>query len=92
MNAAELIGGYIAGGSKFTMYVDSQVTLRALMGSFVNTKLVDSCRRALRKLLEKYEVRLCWVAGHRNITGNDMADELARLGLEDTDSQIYNRL
>ena len=78
--ATELVRLNVAMGSEVTLYVDSQAALKALDKHLINSKLVVACRRALRELLEHYVVRLCWVPGHCNTSGNEMAEELARQG------------
>ena len=61
-----------------TIFVDIQAALKAIGSNYVKSRLVSSCRMLLRELCGR--IRLCWVPGHRDIQGNEIADELARAG------------
>ncbi|XP_058987393.1 uncharacterized protein LOC131806753 [Musca domestica] len=75
-------------GSPVTIYVDSQAALKALNSFTIKSRAVLSCREALEH--SRLSIKLCWVPGHYNITGNETADELARLGSESTTIEIDN--
>ena len=80
LRATELIARNIEENTEVTLYVDSQAALKALKGHFVKSRLVSDCKKALRRLMGNYHIRLCWVPGHCEIMGNEVADELARNG------------
>ncbi|XP_058978632.1 uncharacterized protein LOC109613882 [Musca domestica] len=69
-----------------TIYVDSQAALKALNSFTIKSMAVLECKNALEKF--KSVVKLCWVPGHCNISGNESADELARRGSESVDLEI----
>ncbi|XP_073811921.1 uncharacterized protein [Musca autumnalis] len=89
--AAELISnkkGDITG--PVTIYVDSQAALKSRKSHSIKSAAVMECRKALEDL--KSIITLCWVPGHCNIEGNEIADELARSGSESTDIEIDNSI
>ena len=61
-----------------TIYVDSQAALKAVKSHTINSKAVHDCKTALNDI--RQIVGLCWVPGHNDIEGNEIADELARGG------------
>lgn len=61
-----------------TIYVESQATLTAIKSSAIKSRAVLDCQKVLFKIREF--IKLCWVSGHSNIMGNEMAEELARGG------------
>jgi ribonuclease HI len=66
--------------SRVVLYSDSRAALGALAAKVTNSKLVRACREALNDLALRHRVELCWVPGHSDIEGNEMADRLARAG------------
>jgi hypothetical protein len=48
----------------------------------LKAKLVWDCRQFLSQLAEYNRVQLIWVPGHEGIEGNEVADQLAKLGSE----------
>ncbi|XP_054081864.1 ribonuclease H1-like [Zeugodacus cucurbitae] len=65
---------------KAIIYTDSQAALLALSTPFTNSSVVQNCKKALSTLKDKVQLDLVWVPGHRNIFGNEKADELAKAG------------
>ena len=61
---------------------DSQSAIKALSSADSRSKLVIACRNKLEELSILNAVNLIWVPGHSCITGNEWADELARVGAE----------
>ncbi|WP_219727168.1 ribonuclease H family protein, partial [Xanthomonas citri] len=59
---------------------DSQAAIQALDATITTSKVVEQSRNSLTNLSENHRVTLIWVPGHRNIEGNEKADELARGG------------
>nr|XP_034192179.1 uncharacterized protein LOC117609676 [Osmia lignaria] len=67
---------------------DCLAALRALHKVKIGSKLVRDCALTLRQLSLNNRVKLLWVPGHAGISGNERANELARLGA--TSSQPYH--
>ena len=61
---------------------DSQAALKALNSPWCKSKLLDECYKALNTLSSRCKIELFWVPGHSGISGNEMADELAKAGAE----------
>lgn len=67
-------------GRSIRAFVDSRAALLALICAKNNSALVRITRNAVNQLALSNDVSLIWVPGHRNIDGNEMADQLARDG------------
>ena len=67
-------------GYGIVLYSDSRAALGALASRVTNSRLVRMCQKNLNDLSLRHCVTLCWVPGHSNIEGNEMADGLARAG------------
>ena len=63
---------------------DSQSSLKAISAVKINSALVAECRDQVQLLALKNPVTLVWVPGHNDIHGNDIADVLAKAGVEKT--------
>ena len=63
---------------KICVYSDSQAALKALESFTVKSRLVEECLNELNELGKKNRLKLCWVPGHCGISGNEIADRLAR--------------
>lgn len=61
---------------------DSQSAIKAVSSTLVKSKMVYECKRSLNELGSRNKLSLIWVPGHESISGNEKADELARLGAE----------
>jgi len=59
---------------------DSQQTIKALNNFCINSRLVWDCPQFLMKLAERNMVQLVWVPGRMEIVGNEIADQLTRVG------------
>lgn len=46
----------------------------------INFSVVNKCRKALSSLAGQFHFFIIWVPGHRNIFGNEQADELVKSG------------
>ena len=64
-------------------YIDSRSAIMALESYTVKDKSVEECKRHLNKLVEYgNKVRLNWIPGHSDQKGNEIADRLAKRGVE----------
>ena len=59
---------------------DSQAAIKGLDSSVINSRTVYDCRRCLKEMANRYEVYITWIPGHRYISGNCRAVDLARRG------------
>lgn len=82
LKAAEALNEGNTKGRLIKLYSDSQASLKALDAPTADSGLVVECALELTKLAKHNNVELCWVPGHRDITGNEIADELAKRGAE----------
>lgn len=71
-------------GASIHILSDSQAALKALASNCMDSKSVKSCYKLLQSLSCNNKVRLWWIPGHKGITGNEIADELARAGSSTT--------
>lgn len=78
--AALLVAVSDESNKDITIYTDSQAAIKALESPVTNSKLVQLCKDKLKEISGRHRVILCWVPGHRDIPGNERADELARRG------------
>ncbi|XP_070855359.1 uncharacterized protein [Drosophila suzukii] len=62
------------------IYSDSQAAIRSIISTNTNSHTISSCRKSLHEMALQFKIYLIWVPGHRNITGNCIADELAGHG------------
>ncbi|XP_070854745.1 uncharacterized protein [Drosophila suzukii] len=62
------------------IYSDSQAAIRSIISTNTNSHTISTCRKSLHEMALQFKIYLIWVPGHRNITGNCIADELARHG------------
>jgi ribonuclease HI len=68
--------------NKIAIYTDSQAAIMALQSCKIASKVVEECKNYLVSLASRFKVTLVWVPGHRDIAGNERADELARQGAQ----------
>ena len=62
------------------IFSDSQAAIKSLGNILSHSKTVIACRRSLQEIANHVPLHLIWVPGHRDISGNCIADELAREG------------
>jgi ribonuclease HI len=66
--------------AKIAFCVDSQAALLSLESNVFKSRAVLECFSLLSELSHNNEVILLWVPGHSGVPGNEMVDELARVG------------
>ena len=67
---------------RVTLLSVRKAAFKALDSSVINSKTVYECRRCLNEITNRYEVRITWVSGYRNIAGNIApSDEFSTLGI-----------
>ncbi len=62
---------------------NSQSAVMAIRGYEASDPLMRDTMVLLRELTDVNNVQLCWVKGHSNVTGNELADMLANKGREE---------
>ena len=67
-------------GENIYIFSDSQAAIKSLAGVSSTSILVNECRKSLDEIASHSNLKLYWVPGHCDITGNCEADELARSG------------
>lgn len=80
LQACKELGSVSNPNQNIAIFTDSQAAIKALDSAATTSKLVGRCRDELARLVGRHKVTLHWVPGHRNIEGNELADELARRG------------
>lgn len=64
----------------YKIHIDSQATLRALNKRHITSKLVLETVNSLNELAALGTVSLVWIRAHKGNTGNELADDLAKVG------------
>jgi ribonuclease HI len=64
----------------FNIYSDSKSAIQAIEKPFYKSKLVKECKMNLKKLESKATIKILWIKGHKDHTGNELADMLAKSG------------
>ena len=63
------------------LYSDSQVAIKALEKTKINSVSIYNCNKALNTLANKNNrVSINWIPGHTGYDGNEIADTLAKIG------------
>ena len=63
------------------IFSDSQAAIRALNSGITKSETVEACLLSLNEIASRNRLRVIWIPGHSDFTGNCEADRLAR---EDT--------
>ncbi len=69
-------------GKQIEIYVDNQAAIQALGKYEITNKIVLECKLSLNKLAKNNTVRINWIPGHSGHRGNNVADDLAKLGVK----------
>ena len=62
-----------------TIYTASQITLDSLRNGNIHTFIIEEMRKKLNKMMKtNWNIKLRWVKAHAGISGNELADALAK--------------
>ena len=65
------------------IYSDSQATIKSLQKTKINSRTIISCNNAINKLAgNQNNVTISWIPGHRGHDGNELADQIAKIGTQ----------
>lgn len=79
-------------GRTIVIHCDSQAALKSLKRKDTISRTVSQVHRSLNRIAEENRVILYWCPGHEGIMGNEIADELANLGIENAAIDINVRI
>jgi ribonuclease HI len=71
-------------GQKNLIRSDSQAAIKAISSTTIGSKTVEECRRLLNRLGAHNKVSIAWIKAHAQHAGNEQADQLAKLGANQT--------
>jgi ribonuclease HI len=67
--------------SKHTIiWTDSLSAIQALTTCTIRSRTVLDCNTAIGHIANNYKVEIRWIAAHKGLWGNEIADEIAKLG------------
>jgi hypothetical protein len=69
---------------KIIIRCDSQAVIKAINNININSKTVLECRKLLNQLGARNSLKICWIKAHVSHAGNEMADRLAKMGVNQT--------
>ena len=82
LQASETMNSKNITDKQIEIYVDNQAAIQALGKYEINSKIILECKKSLNLLAENNNVRLNWIPGHSGHRGNNVADDLAKLGVK----------
>jgi hypothetical protein len=66
------------------IYSDSRAAIQAIKNPVYKSKIVKECKMNLKHLERSIKIKILWIKGHKNHTGNELADMLAKKGTNPT--------
>ncbi|XP_032685833.1 uncharacterized protein LOC116850995 [Odontomachus brunneus] len=82
LRCAETLAVNDSANQHFYIFSDSRAAIHALAKTTTESAVVWDCMQALARLGESNKITLVWIPGHQGFLGNEIADELAKLGTQ----------
>jgi ribonuclease HI len=94
IKALEAIGNIDTPHRTATIFTDSMITLESIRNTKNHNYLIEEIRKKMTALEQAHwNIEISWVKAHIGITGNELADQLAKTAANDNDNKIiFKRL
>ena len=78
---------------RVAIYTDSRITLDLLKNKFKHNRLIELIRNEIHALTNtQWIIHFGWVKGHAGITGNELADRLAKEAALSVGEVVYDKI